>query len=216
MFSFIILSDNTLSYIVLIAILSIENSFKYHESTEVAVLTSLDNEHKNLCIQLLLHILTDFINSFNQYESMQSSLLVPILTGLFYLFTNPSLLSFTWNTSSVYPISISSFFKTVRSFINTASQIEWSSFSFTNIKLLSSYNTTAFPYTITHIFSICSLQPMRVQFFFYSSFHRKNYYLTILLSHHSLKMFFSYVPLIYKLNYLHLIVQLMMKMNMIL
>ena len=216
MFAFIILSDNTLSYIVLIAILSIENSFKFHESTEVAVLTSLDNEHKNLCIQLLLHVLTDFIHSFNQYESMQSSLLVPILTGLFYLFTNPSLLSFTWDSSCVYPISISSFFKTVQSFVDTASQIDWSSFSFANIKLLSSYNTTAFPYSITHIFSIRCLQSMRVEFYFLSSFHRKNYYHIILPSHHSLKMFFNYVHLIYIRNHLHLMILQMMKMNMIL
>lgn len=122
----------------------------------------LDKEH-NLCsLQLLWYVLTDFMHTYCSHERMQSKLLLPILTGLYYLFSHKELLSFSWDTSSVYPISQSSFLNSIQSFINEVRSTDWSSFTFHDIKLLLSYNSSEFPFAVTHLNSLSCLNGMKV------------------------------------------------------
>ena len=153
-------------YLVLISILTIELSKEKEDNTPVVSeiqLTKLSEKHKLLSIQLLFHILTIFIQTYLDNELMQSKLLFPILTGLFYIFSNSSLLSFTTETTFVFPIAQRDFLETIQSFLSYLESIDWNTFSFDNkTKKLVSYNNTSFPETVTLINSIECLSSLNV------------------------------------------------------
>ena len=153
-------------YFVLISILTIEFSNEKVNSINVVSelqLTKLAEKHKLLSIQLLFHVLSIFIQTYLNNNSLQSKLLFPILTGLYYIFSHPSLLSFTTETTYVFPISQSDFMENIRSFLSSIETIDWQSFSFDDkTKRLVSYNNTSFPETVTLINSVKSLSSLNV------------------------------------------------------